>query len=592
MSIFSRLFQKTADGEGEQPDEGEGSGLERPATESRGAQTSARPSAAAPEGRGTGTMRPTAPDLQLPIPGSPHGVTSTSRRAATKNGAAVASTNTANGDPGTGTASSTSLPAAKVAKRDVQPPPPRAPQKADAQGPSVQRAPLPTVPEPGRASSRTPGSKQDASQPSASKLAVAKKTAPQPSPSSSEAGGPALSLQLSDGDMDLGAKPPPSANVPTAAAPNTRGGPVQKPVPAPLPAPPVKRTAREVAPQFPAVEPDTFSKFLNELDEGFGAIMESGHGAVASAAPSTSARVVVAHPAGEGEKRPLLHDSTALAEVRELFAELAKNHMRQVRDFMIGVRWGEARGDFLEGCEPAVLSLKRAAKEMELAALDEALDAFAAALRDIVKVSAGLDPAARKALLEKYAKLAELMPQAFALDGEQNKREAAIIHALLEQVPDVRKTTIDKMYAAGLSSLDVIFLAKPDEIAQTTGIATQVAARIVETFQSYRRDMLGIAQEGARTGGDRERLEAALSELSSLHEEFERVASSWSEDDAAKKRHLRQARTDAFLKIKIFLARMGEIERLAQIERLPYESKIAKLSDYVKEAGRPHAASL
>ena len=34
----------------------------------------------------------------------------------------------------------------------------------------------------------------------------------------------------------------------------------------------------------------------------------------------------------------------------------------------------------------------------------------------------------------------------------------------------MRKNTIDKIYAAGLSSLDTLFLAKADEIAATTGI--------------------------------------------------------------------------------------------------------------------------
>jgi hypothetical protein len=52
-----------------------------------------------------------------------------------------------------------------------------------------------------------------------------------------------------------------------------------------------------------------------------------------------------------------------------------------------------------------------------------------------------------QSLMGAYAKLAELMPEAFGLDGERGRRETIIVHALLQQVPDVRKATIDKIYA-------------------------------------------------------------------------------------------------------------------------------------------------
>ena len=50
--------------------------------------------------------------------------------------------------------------------------------------------------------------------------------------------------------------------------------------------------------------------------------------------------------------------------MRELFAELAANHMRHVRDFMIDVKWGEAPREWIEICVPAVTSLKRAAERV------------------------------------------------------------------------------------------------------------------------------------------------------------------------------------------------------------------------------------
>jgi uncharacterized membrane protein len=85
-------------------------------------------------------------------------------------------------------------------------------------------------------------------------------------------------------------------------------------------------------------------------------------------------------------------------------------------------------------------------------------------------VGATISGEARDGLLAAYTTLAELMPDAFGLEGERGKREAIIVHALLQMVPEMRKNTIDKLYAAGLSSLDTLFVAKADEISATTGI--------------------------------------------------------------------------------------------------------------------------
>ena len=78
------------------------------------------------------------------------------------------------------------------------------------------------------------------------------------------------------------------------------------------------------------------------------------------------------------------------------------------------------------------------------------------------------------------------MPQAFALDLDRTQREAAILQSLLLQVPEVKKVTLDRLYAAGLTTLEAMFLATPGDIAATTGIPESLAEQIVERFQAYR----------------------------------------------------------------------------------------------------------
>jgi hypothetical protein len=323
----------------------------------------------------------------------------------------------------------------------------------------------------------------------------------------------------------------------------------------------------------PPARHESDAKMLNDLDEAFGAIVDSannGKGRVIrpSAAPPATA---------------------SIAELRELFSSLAANHMQQVRDFMIGVRWGEAPRDWIPICEPAVASLLRAAKEMDLADLAKGLEGYREALsRAADATGTTIAGATRDSLIASYGKLADLMPEAFGLDGERGRREAIIVHALLQQVPEVRKITIDKIYAAGLASLDNLFLARPDEIAATTGMSESLAERIVEKVQRYRQEIAGLAD--ATRAAERNHLAKLASELRDLHSQFESVETAWSEDGHAKKKHLRQARSVALLQVKVLLARLGEVDRLAQLERLPFERKIEQLEGYLQEAHTDRAA--
>jgi len=310
----------------------------------------------------------------------------------------------------------------------------------------------------------------------------------------------------------------------------------------------------------------------SDLDAAFGAMVEAPNGA--------SGRSFVPEPPPSGG---------SVSELRELFAALAANHMRQVREFMIGVKWGEAPRDWIPICEPAVGSLARAAKEMELGDLCAALADYKEALASAGRAEGNtIADAVRESLMRSYDKLVALMPDAFGLEGERGRRETIIVHALLQQVPDVRKVTIDKIYAAGLTNLDNLFLARPDEISATTGIGENLASKIVEKFQHYRREIAMLAD--STRAAAKKRLGELAAELSALHHDFERAASGWSDDERAEKKRFRTARAEALLQVKVLLARLGEVDRLGQIERLPFERKIEALEQYLRESKAKEAS--
>ncbi len=314
----------------------------------------------------------------------------------------------------------------------------------------------------------------------------------------------------------------------------------------------------------PSIEA-TFDKLLNDVDASFDEMIASVRGS----RPPESGR------AGQPDD---------LADVRDLFGQLAAKHMRPVRDFMIDLKWGEAPQSWLAVSEPAVRSLRGAAERLTLSDLADALDGFGAALEQAAIVKAPtVTGEMRDKLIEAYAKLAIAMPQAFALEEDQSQRESVIIHSLLLQVPGVRKVTIDKLYAAGLSSLEPMFTAKGEDIVSTTGIERALADRIVERFQHYRRELKSVVPDAGHTQ-ERDRLAQLAKRLRHQHDEFEKAAASWADDAAAKKKSMREARAATLLEVNVVLARLGEVERLKTFERLPFEKKVEELEAYLAEA--------
>jgi hypothetical protein len=307
---------------------------------------------------------------------------------------------------------------------------------------------------------------------------------------------------------------------------------------------------------------DTFERLLSsELEAGFASMQQPAGAASARAAAGTD-----------------------LGEVRSLFAQLAANHVRSVRDFVIDLRWSDATVEWVSICSPALQSLRRAAEKLELGDLCRALDKFSEGLS-----AAQSDPGhtiggeRRAAILAYYDELSRLMPQAFALDMDQTQRESVILQSLLLQVPDVKKVTLDKMYAAGLSTLEAMLLATPEDIAATTGVAELTAQRIVERFRAYRAHVKATAPDAARTR-ERQHIADLTSRLKREHDAYERTCQAWSREAAEQKKELRKVRAQTLLDIQVELARLGEVDRLNQIERLPFEAKLTELESFLEDA--------
>jgi len=348
--------------------------------------------------------------------------------------------------------------------------------------------------------------------------------------------------------------------------------PIPRSVPPPPPQPSMTRP-----PQRPTLQAtvsksseslwDSVEALLDEVDAGFGAIMGDS--------PPMTTRDGGARAQ---EPKPAVSESGGLSDARALFGALAASHVRNVRDFMIDLDTGQATSEWIAICEPAVRGVRQMAEQLELKLLVAALARYGEALRVAAERSVfTIETCSREELIATYAPLVELMPQAFALGNEKSAREGIIVQSLLLQIPDVRKVTIDKLYSAGLTSLEVLFVAKADEVQLTTGIAMAIAEKIVGRFRRYKEELQGAIKDESRSV-EKDRLAQVTADLKKAHLAFEEAERA---ESSSKKREARKARDAAVLEIKVLLARLGEVERLQKIEKLPFAHKLAELETYL-----------
>lgn len=308
-----------------------------------------------------------------------------------------------------------------------------------------------------------------------------------------------------------------------------------------------------------------------------------------AAAPPAVAPPEVAPPAANGAPpideaaRRAQHESD-MAEVRALFTEMAAVHARPLRDFMIEVSWGDPTREWLDVAVPAAAGLRRASEALEMPELGASLDGFSAAL-ELAAGESSIDREVKDLLLGAYGKLVELLPAAFALEGERGRREPIIVRSLLMQVPGVQKVAIDKITSAGLVSLEMLYAAGPRELAETTGLDVEIAGRIHERFQRHRKEASAL-DPGKDRAAERAELTALLTDLEKAHDEHEAAAKAWSKDAAAERARARKQRNDVMLRVNVLLAHMGEVERLKTLERAPFAQKIKDLRSFLDEAKR------
>jgi hypothetical protein len=363
----------------------------------------------------------------------------------------------------------------------------------------------------------------------------------------------------------------PAVSRPTEPAAATAAPRTQAPVrPAatarPAPAAPVSTSARMTASPSPAppLPSSTSDEVFDQLSDALESLAAQGDRGAAPATPY--------------EVRSTPGD---LAAARRVFEDLAVGHVAQVRDVMLELQLGDVACSWVESSKPALRSLRAMAEQMDLDDLCHALDDFCTAV-DAVVTAGGtqIGEPGKDELMRRYRRLIELIPKAFELDGERDRREPIIVESLLRQVDGVEALTIDKLRAVGLGRLDALLAANPEDMAATSGIRHEIAVAITQRLHAYR-DSAAATVAAPDVGSAQREIKTLLGALRHHHDEFERAAAGWSDDSRTHKRVLRKERDQTYLRIKVTLARLGERDRITRLDKVPFQERIADLERFV-----------
>jgi hypothetical protein len=295
-------------------------------------------------------------------------------------------------------------------------------------------------------------------------------------------------------------------------------------------------------------------------------------------------RIATAAP-GQGGK--LSDDSAIRDENARMFREMLLGHARPIRHFMMELQVGSTTRQWFDIAKPAVKGMLEGARALDQAVLAQALGDYERALDVAAEAFAPrIDGAERDRLLTEYRKLVEALPSAFDVKNERDRSEPIVVHQLLLQAPGVNKLAIDKLYAAGLASLDALCRASVEDLIALGRLEVESARAIVERFQSYWRERTAQAPQRAEEQ-TKQKLRALAEALRRAHEEFERAES---DDDRERKRRARSERRSRALELNVVLAQLGEVDLVAELERSPTERRVERVLSYL-ERGRAHDAA-
>jgi hypothetical protein len=264
----------------------------------------------------------------------------------------------------------------------------------------------------------------------------------------------------------------------------------------------------------------------------------------------------------------------------ELFAGIAANYSRPVKNFIFELKRGTASKEWIEICRPVIGSIVDGAESMGLDHVVERLVGFNEALSLAEAAEERLlETETRDLILARYEAMVEVLPGAFLPGKDDRRRESIIIHSLLRQIPEVGHVTFERLYGAGLTSLEALYLARKKDLCLATGVPEWLCERICEKVAAHRKQVENASSEIDH----RVQLVELVQQLRGLQEGFLLASNArrMTSELAAEKRRCLRGRQACNHQIDVLLAEMDELELVDELRKMAVYRRIERLEQYL-----------
>lgn len=259
----------------------------------------------------------------------------------------------------------------------------------------------------------------------------------------------------------------------------------------------------------------------------------------------------------------------------EVLGELPAPDLRLLGEFVVDLALGPASERWLVPIRRAVTALSEAATKAQRSELAEALSLFLRALEGDGELSGER----RTEVLHRFVAIDTALPRPFGVVAQKEKREQLIVEQLVSQVDGLHALSRKRLSDEGLMALDGFVGVQASDLAERLGLGSDLAERLVSTFQGY---MLERCQRGPDVAlqGAKDALRERLGELESASKAFQQASEG---DDSAARRETRRHRLSRVARVNLLLAELGEATLLEQVERCSVQAKVERLQRWLEE---------
>jgi hypothetical protein len=184
-------------------------------------------------------------------------------------------------------------------------------------------------------------------------------------------------------------------------------------------------------------------------------------------------------------------DASQSDEIRRIFGTTLPQYLEPVEEMLEQILTGKPSGDTVSALAGTLVSLSQAAARVGFDEVVQQLDRFHDMVTPLGEQSKAVSRAKREAILGALFDLKDLAQRLSGEDApEEDTERSPTIFQALKDAEDIGEEVLQKLSSAGLTRVDQLRQARPDEVAAVTGLDAAAVRRLLDR-------VLGGPGEGA-----------------------------------------------------------------------------------------------